>query len=268
MRPFRNHGWAHYEKVQAIIPGSRARGTHAYRATIAPQPTITNEPDQGGAGPALTTLPCAGGGRNITDTSGMDNAAIEGGDTSGSTITVSTGNAATTSMDLDLTSMSHPPSINSSKRSHSAMSVESELLPGASDSTPATPLDPVSNKMQKGSGSRASRGSKHSGPKVTSTARLANKITPATAVMGMQGSINRLTDIFEKSMVPGEDPSIMRREKAMQFLQEVDDGLSVSDKVAMISIFMKQAVAVDTYLSLTDAELRQAWIREMVYTTG
>ncbi|KAF8220351.1 hypothetical protein L208DRAFT_1382695 [Tricholoma matsutake] len=215
-----------------------------------------DEPDQGSAGTILHN------NSNMTGASGVDDTEIEGGIVSGSTITTLTVDAATNSMDLDLTITSHP---KSSNHSYSAMSVESKLLPQASDSTPAMPPGPVSNNMQKSSGLRGSKGPS---PEVTSTTRLANKITPATAIIGMQGSINQLTDIFEKSMAPGEDPAVAHREKAMQFLQEVDDGLSVGDKVAMISIFMKQAAAVNTYLSLTDTEVQQAWIHKMLDVTG
>ena len=97
----------------------------------------------------------------------------------------------------------------------------------------------------------------------SNSARLA-KISPATAVVGMQGSINRLTDIFEKSMAQGDDPGVERRSRALQLVQQTEDGLSVGDKVALIALFMKDNVAVETYLSLNDADVRRAWITTML----
>jgi hypothetical protein len=97
----------------------------------------------------------------------------------------------------------------------------------------------------------------------SNSARLA-KISPATAVVGMQGSINRLTDIFEKSMAQGDDPGVECRSRALQLVQQIEDGLSVGDKVALIALFMKDNVAVETYLSLDDADVCQAWITTML----
>lgn len=80
----------------------------------------------------------------------------------------------------------------------------------------------------------------------------------------MQGSINRLTDVFEKSMTQGDEPSVERRARALQLMQQIQDGLSVDDKVALIALFMKDDVAVETYLSLNDPEVRRAWITSML----
>jgi hypothetical protein len=80
----------------------------------------------------------------------------------------------------------------------------------------------------------------------------------------MQGSINRLTDVFEKSMAQVDDPCVEHRSRALQHVQQTEDGLSVDDKVALIALFMKDNIAVETYLSLGDAEVRQAWIASML----
>jgi hypothetical protein len=66
--------------------------------------------------------------------------------------------------------------------------------------------------------------------------------------------------------VPSEDAGITRRERAMELLQTIDDGLSTDNKVALISKFMKDAVVIDTYLSLTDVEVRRAWLSQMLDT--
>ena len=173
----------------------------------------------------------------------------------------------------DSSSMALQPLSNQSgKRSYEAMSSEtSEQVPDSASGF-ATPSEPPT-KLQKGKapeygavGSRASRPrSRPSGNQIAAatSARLA-KMTPATAVVGMQGSINRLTNIFEKSMTQGNEPGVERRSRALQLVQQTEDGLSVEDKVALIALFIKDDIAIETYLSLNDAEVRQAWITSIL----
>ena len=103
-------------------------------------------------------------------------------------------------------------------------------------------------------------GSKRSGTSHAS----AKRATPTAALNGMQGSLNRLTDIFAHSMLTPEDGTAAQRNQAMQVLQEADDGLSMNDKVKMISMFMQNIVVADTYLSLTDIDLRRIWLQSML----
>jgi hypothetical protein len=51
-----------------------------------------------------------------------------------------------------------------------------------------------------------------------------------------------------------------RRAQAVQLVQQVDDGLSTTEKVELIRQFQENAVTADIYLSLTDRALRHAWI--------
>jgi hypothetical protein len=81
----------------------------------------------------------------------------------------------------------------------------------------------------------------------------------------MQGSINRLTDIFEKSMLgPAEDPAAASRVRAIELVQAQEDGLSTEEKVAMVMKFMKDTVMAETYMSLTDPEVRRYWVLGML----
>jgi hypothetical protein len=52
----------------------------------------------------------------------------------------------------------------------------------------------------------------------------------------------------------------------MQLLQDTEDYLLTDEKVVMISHFMNNAVTADTYLSLTNKDVRQGWIRMMLDT--
>jgi hypothetical protein len=81
-----------------------------------------------------------------------------------------------------------------------------------------------------------------------------------------QDSINHLTDIIEKSVMShlAEDPATTSRNCAITLLQKQEDGLTTDQKIAMISCFMEDVVAANTYILLTDPEVRQGWILMML----
>ena len=85
---------------------------------------------------------------------------------------------------------------------------------------------------------------------------------PASAVVGMQDSINQLTDIFERSMMShlAKDPATVSQSCAMALVQEYDNDLTVDGKIALISYFAKDIVAANTYPSLTDHEVQKDWV--------
>jgi hypothetical protein len=89
---------------------------------------------------------------------------------------------------------------------------------------------------------------------------------PASAVIGMQGSINRLTDIFEKSMMShiAKDPATASQNHAMTLVQEYDDNLIVDKKIVLVSYFAKNLVAANTYISLTDHEVQKGWVHAIL----
>ena len=95
-----------------------------------------------------------------------------------------------------------------------------------------------------------------SGQSVKDIAAPAGNVTPASA------NIDRLTDIMVSHLV--EDPATTSRNRAISLLQEQEDGLTTDQKVAMISCFMENVVAADTYILLTAPELRQSWIHMML----
>jgi hypothetical protein len=159
---------------------------------------------------------------------------------------------------------------SASKRSHSAMSWESASILSsqqASGSMFASPDDPEpSNKRLQLTSSSKATGKRPAAPAsgVARRPKASPRIVAASAVVGMQGLINRLTDVFERSMMQPEDPIVARRATALQILQENQDGLSVMEKVQVISVFMKNNAAVETYLSLTDSDVRHGWIASLL----
>ena len=76
-------------------------------------------------------------------------------------------------------------------------------------------------------------------------------------------SMHQPTDIGVEKPI-AEDPATIRRSRAIRLVQEREDGLTTDQKVAMVSCFMEDTVASDTYVLLTDPEVRQAWILMML----
>jgi hypothetical protein len=160
---------------------------------------------------------------------------------------------STTAMDVDaIAKHPHSPVISESDR------VSSLAVPTASSASEITSITiPLLTSEQPAK--KRSRGSRQSA--VSGSAKdivfSAGKATPASAVIWMQGSINRLTDIFEKSMMShiAEDPATASRNHAMTLVQEYDDDLTVDEKIALVSYFAKDLVAANTYISLTDHEV-------------
>jgi len=103
-----------------------------------------------------------------------------------------------------------------------------------------------------------SRRTKSSTRAATSSMGFATKVTQATAITNMQGSINRLADVLEKSIVAPEPAT--RKDEAVKCLQEVEEELSMAEKLKIIEQFGENASLGGTYLSLTDEPLRKAWI--------
>lgn len=102
------------------------------------------------------------------------------------------------------------------------------------------------------------KGSKRS---TRAAASAASAVTQAIAYNGFQGSINRLTDVIEKSVVSTtEDSAVFRRDKALRGLQDVQDGLSEAEKVKLVAIFMGNQAAAETYLALTDDNIRRGFL--------
>jgi hypothetical protein len=92
------------------------------------------------------------------------------------------------------------------------------------------------------------------------SARKATQISNATILHGMQGTMNRVTDIFEKSVTQPLDPQSAVRSDALHFLQTREDNLSLDQRTKMVRIFMKDNIAAETYVALVNEDLRRNWL--------
>ena len=90
----------------------------------------------------------------------------------------------------------------------------------------------------------------------------------AVAMSNVQEAIDRLNDMAAEALKPAEQDSKMieleRATQAIKLVQSQDDGLSIEDRIAMVELFTKNTVAVDTYLAHYDDTLRQAWLKDML----
>ena len=80
----------------------------------------------------------------------------------------------------------------------------------------------------------------------------------------MQGAMNRVIDIFEKSVTQPLDPQSAVRSDALHFLQTRKDNLSLNDRTKMVRLFMKDNIAAETYVALVNDDLRRNWLATML----
>ena len=96
-----------------------------------------------------------------------------------------------------------------------------------------------------------------------------SQVTPTSAIVGMQGTIARLTDAMQKSVRDTmEDPSEGRQIKALQMLEEVEMGLNIDQKVELASLFTNNPSAATTFMTLKNEALRQAWAASYLAKQG
>ena len=94
----------------------------------------------------------------------------------------------------------------------------------------------------------------------------AMKITPAVAIHGMQGTLNRLTDVMERNLGPSSspDPTLSLRTQAIILLQRRKDNLEVYEKTKVVRMFMDDVGLAEVYVALEDDELRRDWLQDLL----
>jgi hypothetical protein len=265
--------------MQSIMFSTAARGTHIYQPAHAPPASTFNEPEDEGSMTMVSPQALSVEGLGLA--TGNSHIQVAGGSTTAeSAIAKNTTATSTTAestaaehtaidknvvlMDVDKSPVitSHPTSTSSGKHLHSAMSRVSDEPSSMNITTPII-SDRSGKKPNRGRGASRSQSctsaQPHASSSITST-----KISPAAAMVGMQAQIGRLTDVFEKSMTTPENGLASQRSLAITRLQDVDDDLSMSDKVRLIGLFQRDAVTAQTYLDLIHDDVRQAWLHSIL----
>ena len=95
---------------------------------------------------------------------------------------------------------------------------------------------------------------------------IAMKITPAVAIHGMQGTLNRLTDVMERNLGPSSspDPTSSLRTQAIILLQRRKDNLEVYEKTKVIRMFTDNIGLAEVYVALEDDELCRDWLQDLL----
>lgn len=87
-----------------------------------------------------------------------------------------------------------------------------------------------------------------------------SEVSLLVAINGLQASINRFIDVFEKCMSTLGDTTPTCMSQAVRLVQEVDDGLSDVEKVHLIEQFIETPTMAEAYLAMTNPRFRRAWI--------
>jgi hypothetical protein len=104
--------------------------------------------------------------------------------------------------------------------------------------------------------------------KITSAAKAA-KITPAATVVGMQGSINRLTDVFEWFVKGGPDGAQGSEDLVMQavkLLEGEDSYIPLDQQAALITVIGSKGNEpfLKFYVNMQKKQGRRAFVAKMI----
>ncbi|KAG2336911.1 hypothetical protein BDR05DRAFT_953024 [Suillus weaverae] len=306
MRPFRNTGWTHYTKMQEIVPLGGARGCHAFHpGVMGPPPPVSNDdkvdagPAQAPAnlsGPSSTAGPSSTTGPSSTAApsfiAGPSSTAVPSSSASLSFITGPSSTIAGpsfTTVPCSITGgLTTTTSSTSAKCPYEGTVDSFETRSFASTHESAQPVSTtlVSSPPSKKARSQAST---HISKKTSNAAKMsgatqAAKITPAVAVMGMQGAVNRLTDVFEKFIVgsmaggtaggmqpapapaPAPESSMDLVACTVNLLQTEDTDMPSEQQAVLIMVLgeKENECLLKFYVSLTDKETRCAFIQKLI----
>ena len=157
-------------------------------------------------------------------------------------------------MDIDAQFRMPAPSVSSGKRKFSAFRNDTSSVSLLSSEPTATSEASASEPA----GKKRSTGKVRQPRKIS--ARKAAEISNTTVLHGMQGTMNRVTDIFERSVMQPLDPQSAVRSDALHFLQTREDNLSLDDRTKAVRLFMKDNIAAETYVALVNDDLRRSWL--------
>lgn len=230
--------------MQAIIPSAGAQGNHTYRIppSAASSTLPTSGPrviDIGAAGDPITTI-----GRGIGSGSGSD---------VGSSIGVPADNPGPSSYS----------SISAGKRKYADITPDDISRSGSSSLGASS--SGVAFKRPTYIPGKLSKEKTNSSTRVTSaTGKMAEKVTPAIAISGMQGSVNRLADVFERTWTTAPTTPLSQ---AMALAQSADDGLSQPEVVILIDELIAHPVMAEAYLQM-DEPIRRIWTQQRLKISG
>ncbi|KAG1753365.1 hypothetical protein EDB19DRAFT_1979111 [Suillus lakei] len=211
---YHNAGWPFYSQVQAILPhGHGAQGHHAFHpAVAAPAPLVNNEPND----KALSQLTVAGIMLHDALTLVPHTSTTVDSSTAIGSVSISfaiphlpVGPPSIAGSSLSKGKRTHDDALLEVETSSYVSSHPSYSTPVASStlvSTPSAAKKPRSARVTS-SCTTSSRIVDNTTHLLMTSATKASKLTTATAVVGMQGSINHIGDILEKAVTTAQAPA-------------------------------------------------------------
>lgn len=263
MAPFRNKGWAHFDRMSEILPNASARGSYAF------SPMNSTAPGQLGDGEAVTTS-------SYEPADDLDKDHDGDGTTLISTVAsklrkiYSTGTTVDNASD-DATTFNSifppPPSADttstnpiSDPSSNLSSNPTSDLVRSAKGSrkTQSTPAQSRSGMLPRAAGPtrRTKAASRHS-----QASNNASEASSSILVHNMQGSINMLTATVRDSVAI--DPITKIRQEAVRLLQR-EEGLSDKEQITLFKLFSERHALAQTYLAIETAHLRLQYLHEIL----
>jgi hypothetical protein len=258
-------------KLEAILPVSGAKGLHVYVASSTTKLTSELLANEIGPGSSDNENYEASGSTKVGQCDGKidgGDGKIDGGErTHPGPKMFSVTEMEAMMMDVDAAQIPTL-SVSSSKRKFSALrNDKSDTSPPPSEPTATSEMttsEHAGKKRSTGKGKQPVRSAEKDKQPRKISARKAADISNAAVLHGMQGTMNRVSDIFERSVTQPLDPQSATRTDALHFLQTRDDNLSLEQTTKMVRLFMKDNVAAETYIALVNTDLRRSWLADML----
>jgi hypothetical protein len=155
-----------------------------------------------------------------------------------------------------------PPSVTTSytPTSETAMSG----MPRASSDVPQAPSDSKKVKLSAKGRSVGGGVAATTKTRVSASNKTIKDAANTAALMNLQGTVNRLSDVISTSFTVTDESRISdERKHAMHHMQQ-EEGFSVDDRLALMHAFMRSPAVCGTYLDITIPELRQAFLRSVI----
>jgi hypothetical protein len=168
---------------------------------------------------------------------------------------------------IDIDQQEADTSISFSKRKLNVIASDEEIniygdpIPLSTKPSSTTSDRPAKKKTSSLPRSRSKNtSSTHSSQPRASTS---TKLTPTLIAHEIQGSINSLASAVRESGLT--DPVAKLRQEAIHYVSDVDDNLSVPDKIDLIDLFRKDYTAVQAYTALLKNDLlRKQWLEKQL----
>ncbi|KAG2354030.1 hypothetical protein BDR07DRAFT_1614513 [Suillus spraguei] len=265
LQQFANSGWVFYDKVaEILLHGTSAQGSYAFHPAAATAPVLVDDGPEPGAQDIITAAVTT----SITSaaSSSMNPpAASSNTDPPAATFTSPCLPAVPPSTFTSPRLPVVPPSttgssIGTGKRTHNDTLFDGESMisthPSLSGALASTTLVSVPSAAKKAWSARHF----YSAASMMTSATQGSKLMPATAVVGMQGSINCIGDILEKAVTAAQPVLVPH---AMAIMQSADARVSAEEQGQLLLMFTSNDWVVEIYVQ-SPPPARRSYVKALL----